>query len=154
MEKTGDAGNEMAECQKLQSESKWNPIMVNAPSPAPITTRAAGPGSNLSDPNEGVRQRDKPTYQDGKPTNLQAAALDALDWLRVVARQPASLRMLRGRILSLSKGVVRSVVQGRPKDPRIKDAVWKENLFRLRLAIEALEEFLPDDESGGGDGST
>lgn len=71
-----------------------------------------------------------PTYSDGKPTNLQAAIIDAMYWLR----------WLRNCLYD---------------DPRIPSPECADDIRgRLRLSIQALEEFLPNSEPNGQDGST
>lgn len=60
-----------------------------------------------------------PAYSDGKPTNLQAAILDAMYWLR----------WLRSQI----------------NDPQLAGAGMEKTVsMGLGRAIQALEEFLPD----------
>lgn len=67
-----------------------------------------------------------PTYHDGKPTNLPAAILDAMYWLRV----------LRSRLYD---------------EPLLPLTEQREHQAHLRLAIQALEGFLPpDDQSDTG----
>jgi len=54
---------------------------------------------------------DPPTYLDGEPANLPAAAKDALDWLKFLTTRPLT----------------------------------QKNRRRLKLAIKALEAYLPDE---------
>lgn len=68
-----------------------------------------------------------PTYLDGKPTNLQAAIIDAEYWLR----------WLRSRINEQRPPVELNEYRARMRPELIE---------KLRLAIRALEEFLPDEE--------
>lgn len=65
-----------------------------------------------------------PTYHDNKPTNLQAAILDAMFWLRV----------LRSRLYD---------------DPQLPLTEQREQQQYLRLAVQALEGFLPEEEWNG-----
>lgn len=65
-----------------------------------------------------------PTYHDGKPTNLQAAILDAMYWLRWLRNQT--------------------------NDPQLAGAEMKRTIgVGLRRTIQALEGFLPDEEPDG-----
>lgn len=66
-----------------------------------------------------------PIYRDGKPVNLQAAILDTMFWLR----------WLRGYLSDDHR--------------RLSSSGWSEQRAQLRLAIRALEEFLPGDPQGG-----
>lgn len=70
-----------------------------------------------------------PTYHDGKPTNLQAAILDAMYWLRL-------LRSRQDDELERSEHLAR---------------LHPEFIEGLRRAIRALEEYLPDAEPASED---
>lgn len=65
-----------------------------------------------------------PTYHDNKPANIQAAIIDAMFWLR----------WLRSCL----------------NDERLPAAEWSEHRARLREAIRALEQFLPDEAPEAG----
>lgn len=64
------------------------------------------------------QQYQTPTFHDGEPVNLEAAALDALDWLK------------------WGKEFLKHNYHNRRRDTI---------LYRLGRAIAALEEFLPDE---------
>lgn len=68
-----------------------------------------------------------PIYRDGKPVNLQAAILDVMFWLRWL----------------------RSYLEDDRR--RLSASGWSEQRAQLRLAIQALQEFLPDDACLGDD---
>lgn len=68
----------------------------------------------------GMGQREAlPTFDDGTPQNLAAAALDALEWLRFWRDY-------------LERG-----------HPRLRGAIWDDAQARLGRAVAALEQFLP-----------
>lgn len=70
-----------------------------------------------------------PIYHDGKPANLPAAILDAEYWLRWLRSQINDAQLPADEVARRGQGEMKRTVS-----------------VGLRSAIEALEEFLPDEE--------